>query len=402
MQETICSYNKCTGCSACMNICTHGAISMVEGELGHIQPIIDNNKCVDCGLCKKICPSNYPIKLHQSVLHTYAAICNNQTEHLSSSSGGAASIISRHIIHKGGVVYGCAQIDNMLHIEHIRICSEPEVQFLKGSKYVQSNINLTYRAVKKDLNEGRLTAFIGTPCQIAGLKNFLRKTYDNLITIDLICHGVPSQKIMRDNAKELGFQDLSKTVIQFRQKTNNGIRYAMSLTSPTKCITKHVPFDTYITAFVPGLSFRESCHNCLYSNITRSGDITIGDFWGLGAYEPTSFDIRKGISLILINSDRGEELFDIVKKEFQIELRDLKEAVAGNSNLNHPTQRPHNKDLFIARYKKYGLKKAVNTALPLRYRVKLFCIEHIKQVHLFVFLFKKCRLIFNQIKNEKS
>lgn len=195
--DNICPIEKCTGCQACYNTCKHGAIKMMPDGCGFIYPMIDNDECINCGLCKRSCPVNEKTLLlyPQSC---YAATLKSDADLYASASGGAATAFMRTVISDGGVVYGCTGED-VYNVHHVRIDSLSDIDRLRGSKYVQSQIGDAYIKVKKDLKEEKPVLFIGTPCQIAGLQAFLRKDYTNLITVDLVCHGVPSQKMLNEN-----------------------------------------------------------------------------------------------------------------------------------------------------------------------------------------------------------
>ena len=213
----ICRKEDCTGCWACVNSCLHNAISMREEKLGHLYPLVNSDKCINCGLCIKICPANNSKTLCNPKT-AYAGWDKNELEYKSSTSGGAASAFARYIIKNGGIVYGCACLENV-DIRHIRIDKEDDLYKLKGSKYVQSNIYDSYRSVKNDLCDNREVLFIGTPCQIAGLKSYLRKEYEKLYLVDLICHGVPSQKLFNYYLEYLSNKFKSKVIdIKFRNK----------------------------------------------------------------------------------------------------------------------------------------------------------------------------------------
>lgn len=216
--KEICPIDKCTGCAACFNACGKGAITMMEDACGYIHPRIDQYKCVDCNLCAKVCPVNAKVVLRYPK-DCYAATVKDDDELASCASGGIATELSRYVICKGGVVYGCTGKD-IRNVRHIRIDKSEELDLLKGSKYVQSFIGGIYNNVKRDLHSGRLTLFVGTPCQVAGLLSFLRKDYSNLITADLVCHGTPSQKMLNDNI-DLYCDKNEDIKIWFRKKERN-------------------------------------------------------------------------------------------------------------------------------------------------------------------------------------
>lgn len=396
-KSEICAHDLCTGCAACVNICPRNAISMSEDETGYSHPVIRLEDCIDCGLCEKVCPVLHPVELHQP-LSTFALVSNDTKERQTSSSGGAASVVARQIIGQGGVVYGCSQKDYRT-IRHIRADNNEDIDLLKGSKYVQSDINLIYREIKTDLQQGRKVLFVGTPCQVAGLKNFLRKDFENLYTADLICHGVPSQKMLRDDIQQQG-RGCENAYVSFRWKTSYGIQFGIQLKSATDnklLYSKPLPYDPYILAFFTGISFRENCHVCPYSQSSRVGDITIGDFWKLGAHKKSQFKIKDGVSLVLVNTDKGKHLLSELRDKFIIEEHTLEEAVAGNFNLHTASPRPANKDLFMSIYRKGGLSQASKTAISKKQYYKLVAIESIKRHKWLVSLFKKIRLMLNKI-----
>lgn len=215
--KEVCPVDKCTGCSACYNACRHQAINMVEDSLGHLHPEIDSDICVGCHLCQMSCP----VINRQTLLYPkscYAVALAEEKDLMESASGGAATALMRAVISEDGIVYGCTGED-VFHVHHIRIDSLQDIQRLRGSKYVQSEIGTTYSDVLKDLKDDKMVLFTGTPCQIAGLKSFLRKDYSNLTTVDLVCHGVPSQKMLTEN---IGYyteeKDGKKIKVSFRKK----------------------------------------------------------------------------------------------------------------------------------------------------------------------------------------
>ena len=401
--ETICPREQCTACGACANVCGHDAIAMHEDELGYWYPAIDVSRCVDCGLCKAVCPALHPLELHQPD-KVYAAVCRDVQERASSSSGGAASMLGRYVLELGGVVYGCRQT-NCRDIRHVRVTEQAGLDELKGSKYVQSDVGLCYRSVKRDLQDGRRVLFVGTPCQVAGLKRFLRREHEGLWTVDLVCHGVSPQKILQADidlfASGEKMPEKERLYVDFRWKAGYGIRYGIRYRElPEKRLLKSIsyPYDPYITAFMTGLSSRENCHRCVYAGSPRVGDLTIGDFWGLGALEKTAMNAKKGVSLLLVNTAKGGDLLSRAGGGFVLEERTLAEAVRGNANLQRASVRPRNKDVFKQILKEKGLEAACRAAIPLSRYVRLAVVEELKRVAPLVALFKRVRLLVNQCK----
>ena len=213
--SNICPKEKCTGCYACVNICSKNAIKIDRDELGFSYPFIDPAFCVNCGLCVSVCPSHSALPFNLP-LKAIIAHASDEAEQKTSTSGGLASVFSRYIISHHGVVYGCSGADGK-NIRHIRVEQESGLFFLKGSKYVQSEIGEIYRLAKNDLRTKRLVLFIGTPCQVAGLKSFLGQEYENLYTIDFVCHGVPSQQLLTDYLSQYILKGASYCV-SFRKK----------------------------------------------------------------------------------------------------------------------------------------------------------------------------------------
>lgn len=351
--ENICPQEQCTGCSACMNVCPVGAISIQPtGPLKHMHPIIEQDKCIDCHLCEKTCPVNHPKELTKPIA-AYAAIRSNYEDLMSSSSGGAAAAVAEAIVDQGGVVYGCVQ-ENYRTIQHQRIDNKEELYKLKGSKYVQSDIGYIFKAVQTDLKQGIPVLFTGTPCQIAGLKAFLRKEYENLYLVDLVCHGIPSQHLLQENVESIVGPG-TEAYVHFRRKGEPPIRmYGVFLSNCPEVSEKKQVFlkNDYITAFMNGLTFRENCYSCRYAGSARISDITVADYWGIGSKSTIRTDY--GVSLILQNTQKGERLINMIQNSCHIEKRDVEEAVHGNGQLQTAHQVPINREQFLADYAREG------------------------------------------------
>lgn len=394
----LCPPEQCTGCEACANVCAHDAIAMQADELGFLRPVIDADRCVNCGRCTQICPPLQPVALRRPV-EVLAAYSKDADERRTSASGGAASVLGRVTLQSGGVVYGCCQT-SCADIGHIRVDRPEDLARLKGSKYVQSRIGRTLRDVRADLKRGVPVLFTGTPCQVAGLRRFLGKDYANLTAVDLICHGVPSPRMLCDDIVALtgDGKDLRDVRVDFRWKTRSAIRYGIQVRRSGKVVRrKAFPYDPYITAFMTSLAFREGCHRCPYSRFERTGDLTLGDFWGLGALAPTQFRIRDGVSLILVNTPAGQQLWQQAQDRFVYEPRQAEEAIRGNANLRRPSPRPRGKATFNRTYRETGrLDRAVRAAVSRPRWVAMALTEELKQVRPLVSAFKKARLLLNK------
>ncbi len=359
----ICSKNTCTGCHACLNICSVEAITMEEDELGFLYPIINTVICTNCELCKNICPANNPLP-KQKAITAIAAYSSNPNDRASSTSGGAASVFSQYIIKTEGVIYGCSG-ENAENIRHIRVSKNEDLYKLKGSKYVQSEISSCFKELLSDLQNDKKVLFIGTPCQVAGLKNFLQKEYKNLITVDLVCHGVPSQILLNENIKNI---DVPNNIsIKFRKKGKSkkeqktGI-YLYSDNS-TNISSKDFPKDNYTTGFMYGLFNRESCYSCYYASQERCSDITIGDFWGFKEFEKFPVNEHEGLSVILPITEKGLSFFNLIKETLNWIERPLSEAIDGNEQLKKPPQKNKNYNLFKQMYPVKGFHQSCNICL---------------------------------------
>ena len=364
----ICEKSLCTGCHACMNICSKKAISMHPDSLGFLYPHIDAALCVDCGLCAKICPVNHPPKAVYPAT-VYAVQSADRADLMSSTSGGAASVFSQYVINQGGVVYGCSGSD-ITHICHKRIDTLSELNQLKGSKYVQSEIGLVFRQVRDDLKAGKKVLFTGTPCQVAGLKNFLRKDYETLVTVDLVCHGVPSQQLLLDDVKA-GSHLQEKYMVSFRKKgrKETDLKFGVYVNkSDTLIYSKNYPQDSYIMGFMQGLFYRNSCYSCRWASSNRCSEITIGDFWGLGEVYNKEMDKGLGVSEALLNTEKGISFFKECKNLFHYEQRRVQEAIIGNGQLQYPSKRHPLYYKFQQLYVTEGFAKSCRRCLRRDYR----------------------------------
>lgn len=354
MLKKICNISDCTSCLSCYNACSHDAIVIKEDRYHFKFPLIDTNKCVNCNLCHKSCPVLNPIKLYDTPLSCFAAYSKSLDDKLSSSSGGVSSVLNNWIVSNGGVAYGCV-MESAAQIEHQRVSKVEELVKFKKSKYVQSDIGKIYKNVKADLNEGLQVIFTGTPCQIAGLYKFLRKRYDNLTTVDLVCHGVPSQGLLQECVKtalkNAGInKKISDVRVSTRGKKEDGIYiYFLSIACENKVIYENEN-DPYILAFLDGLTFRESCYNCKYATSRRVSDITICDFWGLGKIQEENFDKERGVSGVMLNTKKGVELFESCSNEMECIERNSFELISGNGQLKKAFRRTRPRNFFLKNY----------------------------------------------------
>lgn len=350
--------NECCGCSSCVQKCPKNAISMIENEEGFLYPVIDKKKCIDCGLCLKVCPQLKEIKKADAGYpKTYAMYNKNDEELLKSSSGGIFSIIANYILENNGVVFGAAYDEN-LNVNHIKIDSKRELEKLRSSKYVQSNIRNTYKEAEEILKQDKFVLFTGTPCQIEGLNSYLMKQYDNLITCDLVCHGVPSPKLFKVYLEYLSKKFKSKVKsYNFRSKSKYGWGlFAEAITNDNKKHYIKSDLDPYYTNFLECNTYRENCYRCHYTNYNRVSNLTLADYWGVSSIHP-KFYSQKGISLILVNNEKGEMILNKILSQIEKIDTNLDYASSRNKNLIQPSHRPDVRNIVYNEiYSKEALK----------------------------------------------
>lgn len=355
---SIINSKDCCGCTACVSICTHNAISMIPDSLGFLYPKVDVTKCVDCGLCDTVCQFNdkYDCSLNLVEPIAYAARHKDISEVMKSRSGAVFVALSDRIIEKGGVVYGAGYQDHF-RVVHKRAMTKNERDEFRGSKYVQSDLTGIFAEVKKDLKDGRKVLFSGTPCQTAGLNSFVgKKLRENLYLIDIVCHGVPSPYIWRDYLAYLERKKGSELIyVNFRDKTKYG--WAAHTESFIFKDEKKIDSRLYSQLFYSHLILRHSCGVCHFTNLNRPSDITLADFWGWEKVDSTFNIDDKGCSLVLCNTQKGNDLFYAVIESMNIIPVDLAQII--QPNLEHPTTIPLNRDYFEETYAKYGFKKTM-------------------------------------------
>lgn len=348
--EIICNYEECTACQACRSVCPVNAITMVENSRGFSYPIIDQSKCIDCHKCQRICPSINNSVDFNAPLKTYAGWILDKKNRWFSTSGGASYALSRKVIEEGGVFCGCRW--NMNHAEHAITDRKEDLHQFQGSKYTYSDINECYIRILQYLKENRKVYFVGTACQIAGLKAFLVKGYENLVTIDILCHGIPSSKGLRDRIA--GVERMHKhgkvVDLRFRDKKIDQYHTCMKYTFEDGFSFYSSEYqDFFFRGFDSNYLLRENCFNCKYARRERISDITIADFWGYSPINLRFRSFRKGTSLLLANTLKGMEVIDQLDA-FQKEERDYEYAARAQNNLHKPQQKPDSYNEFWDKY----------------------------------------------------
>lgn len=370
----------CTGCGACEKLCPKGAINMVEDKEGFKYPVIDKEKCVNCKLCINRCHLNkkYENKFKQK---GYAIQIKEESVLEESSSGGAFSAIANYVLKNKGYICGCTLDKNKI-VKHIMISNKKDLYKLRGSKYVASDLKDSYFKVKEKLEKDKIILFVGTPCQVAGLKSYLNKEYEKLITVDFICHGTPSQKMFSEYIRWKE-NKLNKKIddYKFRCKDKEwGLNYKIK-TNDSKEKIGLGECEPYYRLFLNGENYREACYNCKYSNLDRVSDITLGDFWGIEKVCKFPNE-NKGVSAVLVNSKTGLNLLEKICSDIIVEEVRIEDILRMNKNLMESTYRPKNRnkeyeDLFklYNERDKFNLKSYIKSIVPYSVKSKIKAVK---------------------------
>lgn len=382
---------KCCGCGACAVVCPKNAIEMVHDLDGFVYPVVDEKRCVQCGLCKKVC-SYQSAEKSVSLKQVFAA-ASRDTDILKSASGGLFASFAQAVLADNGAVFGCSMEyeEGQLSPRHICVTEPKELYRLKGSKYVQSDLGNSYSDVQARLKSGQSVLFSGTPCQVAGLKGFLRKDYDNLYTLDLVCHGVPSGKLFREY---IAFEEKKRkakvTGFRFRDKSAGWkLHGAMTLedeSGQTRTLYFEPEESSYYQMFLNSYTYRENCYSCPYASDHRPGDITIGDYWCIELVHPEllaenggPLDHEKGVSCLIVNNPKGQQLLERYGKGILRWESSYENAAKYNRQLTAPSALKLEREVVLAlsregydkvdawyrrRLRPIKVKRAIRAAVP--------------------------------------
>lgn len=384
----------CCGCEACVQVCPKQCITLKEDREGFLYPLVNASICVDCGLCEKTCPVINQGTPHEPI-SVYAAVNPDEEIRRQSSSGGIFTLLAETVIADNGVVFG-ARFDKHWNVVHDYTETLEGLAAFRGSKYVQSRIGNAYSQTEQFLKAGRKVMFTGTPCQVNGLKQFLRKEYANLLAVDFVCHGVPGPKVWRKYLDEevarlcdknsvsshhiSSFPDRDTLVksISFRNKALGWKKYSFVLTlskASTAGEQNTVSYsslfydNTYMQAFLANLSLRPSCYECPAKAGKSGSDITLGDFWGIENIDQ-SMDDDKGTSLLILNTQKGKEVFTDLN--FNCKEEAYSRAVKHNSCIEASVAEPPYRKLFMTIFDRFGFNMAYRMVLSKRVMCKVF------------------------------
>ena len=374
----------CCGCKACIQICPKKCIDVDIDNEGFWYPEVDINRCIDCGLCEKVCPELADLKKREPI-KCYAAKNQCDEIRLKSSSGGVFTELARLVLDKKGVVFG-AEFDNNWNVVHGFTETFEELSRFRGSKYVQSDTAQSFKQAKEYLDSGRYVLFTGTPCQIAGLSLFLRKEYSNLITMDFICHGVPSPEVWSLYLKKIA-PKYKIIKISFRNKYYGWKRFSMNIKdSNNNVILETLDKNIYMKGFLKDLYLRPSCHSCSVKGFKSTSDITVGDYWGVNSIIP-QVDDDKGLSAVMLNTRKGHDLYNALSI-FNVEttLTDIKR----NNPSIFTSVAPHKSRLeFFDKYKTVDLTEVISLLI----KEPPFCLFKRKVKYLIKTILIKLRIL---------
>lgn len=389
--------SECFGCTVCVKCCPTNAITMHKDEEGFSYPFIDNEKCIDCSICRNVCPFHQDMKKEMCTQKYYAVQHGNVDVVKNSSSGGFFTALSDRVLEENGVVYGVT-IDSDYVVRHERALTKMQRERQIGSKYVQSNMSDVLGTLLKDLEEGKLVLFTGTPCQVAGVVSYVlkkRNTLDGLLLCDFICHGVSSPRVWADYVKYLSKNCSKRTLTyRFRGKKQGWHQwYPIIKDGETDVSENYRKKDSYILLYQTCFLNRESCYSCKYTSYERMSDFTVADFWNVGKVCP-EMDDNRGTSEVLVNTPKGEEWFEKCKPE--IKWVECSKEDVWQPHLEYPEARPAKRDAFWEEYQKNAFEVILHKYGKgnIMTKLKNFVIPIAKKVGIYTLLGKAYKILF--------
>lgn len=375
--------SECSGCTACSSVCHVKAITMQQDEEGFLYPVKNMDICTDCGLCEKVCAFDEPTYSDEKP-QVFASYVEDKSERKKSASGALFYVLAKEILALNGVVYGAVMNDDFV-VVHRGVQSIEELQTLRGSKYVQSNMLNCFHEIKTFLKESRIVYFTGTPCQVAGLKRYLRTDYSNLLTSDIVCHGIPSQLLFNKHIEYLKEKHKTDCIYNYKFRdyaAGEGGEFFNFITSNGKEKLSYSPtyeLSPYLYSFMYAFTYRYSCYMCPFSKVPRQGDITLADFWGVKQFYP-QIDNSNGISLVLVNNDKGNKYWDRIKGVIYYQESDVEKAAIRNKNLIQTTTMPSIRVGIYERIEREGYANIAHTLFKSPQYNKIIVKRFIKKI----------------------
>ena len=352
----------CSGCGACRSACPKQCITMTRDEEGFCYPVVDPTQCVDCGICEKTCPILNTPAMKPFEQKAFAVINRDEEIRRQSSSGGVFTLLAQQILSEGGAVFGAAYDEN-LQVHHICVRDEQQLGLLRVSKYVQSEIGDTYRQARDLLTDGKKVLFTGTPCQIVGLNNFLGRDYEGLLTHDIVCHGVPSPMVWETYLKCEEQKQGKKLLLLLRWKVNDWKSWhVVKQYTDGSMVTEPNSENPFMRGFLANLYLRPSCHACAFKGYERTSDLTLADFWGIEGVCP-EMDDGKGTSLILVHSEKGEQILRGLQGKLKMLEVDGMEALKWNASALESSSVHPKRDVFFEMLQTKPFDEVINRLL---------------------------------------
>lgn len=367
--------SQCSGCTACVNICPQKCIIMQPDAEGYLYPSVDRKICVECGLCEKTCPINKPLNLRDYETKAFALQHKDIAIRESSASGGAFTAIASAVLKKGGVVFG-GSYGKRFKVEHNYITTMEDLSLLRGSKYVQSDVQQAFQQVKLFLKKDRWVCFSGTPCQVNGLRSYLRMDYEKLILVDLVCHGIPSPKLWTkfiDYVSEHNGSNLE--YVSFRDKYYGYSGSTMALGySDGKTYYNNRWVQFYKHTFFADLNTRPSCFKCHFKTVKRESDFTLYDCWHIGNYDK-SMDNDRGVTMVLVHSEKAEQLIEEIKSTVKWCEANVEETINTDGRLAVECTKPNpHREQFFKDCEKMEMKELIKKYFPLTMKKRIVMI----------------------------
>ncbi len=370
----LCNDEDCTGCGACVNVCPRDCIELRYNADGFLQPQICRGSCTRCGLCDRVCPVLHPLqRSNYAVPACYAAWHKNAETRYASTSGGMFSALSEHVLSVGGVVYGVT-MDGEMRPYHTAASNQREVEAMRGAKYLQSNTRMIYRDVQEALVAGRHVLFSGCPCHIGGLYAFLGNCeYENLITCEIICHGVASVSVFEWYKEYLELRMGAPVVdVRFRSKKHGWTTTTMEvLLGGGRKVAIKAEHSIFMRAFYASLCVRAVCIMCSYAHLPRIGDITIGDYWGAVTGPYPRKERQRGVSLVLVSNEKASGVMLAIRDRIVCAPITIHDATAENTNITGLGRANPRRDEFLAEYMRAEVQHLMKKYFPVTFKMRI-------------------------------